>query len=946
MSEGRQPLTLDDLDLFLDTTEPAGGEIATAGSPDAYVRAAAVLDVFDPATLSPAGRRAVVEPTARVLDRLLPLSEPAATGEPGIWSLALGPRRSALAALRTREAMRKALAANPTRRPTPVQRLFEAVLAGDALDVARLTRGDLAALLTVLDWLEGIVAPLPGRQAVRDALDRADALAPMERLVAGGFVNREAQLAQLHDYVMRSGSAVPLVVFGPGGMGKSTLLARAILDHVEAGRGAFAYLDIDRPAIRPEYPLTFLLGALAQLRDQLRLEPSAVASLENEIMSTMARHETGRYLESFNANQPLDWHLAGFCELLTRHLASTPDARVLFIVDTFEEAQFMGGEIVESSLTLLRGLAERLPALRVVIVGRALPGAWTVGEDGTVTLDGVVLSAGQPQFDRPIDLAPLDEPFALELLGLELARLGAPPVEQEQARTVLRLVSTNPMCVKLAARVIHAEGGSEALTRAGERESLFARLRTEKIQALLYGRVLYHIHDEDVRKVAYPGLVVRRLDPGVIRDVLAEPCGLDLAARSESSIFGALARETALVEPAGDGSLRHRPDVRRTMLEDLTDHVDPAVAARIDRRAVTYYARFDDDVSRAEELYHRLRLGQARATLERRWRDGAGRYLRGAGEELASRERLWLSEKQGATLDASVRAEADQDAWEAQAARAAERHLRQGRAREALEVLGERPERRPRSRLYALEVEAHRFLGKPQAAAAAARRGVEAMSADGAIDQALQLQLTWASIEEARRAYSTALSLLETAGSMSRSTRDDVLRVRTAAALVRVHRHARPAAMDERRRLRAALQALVTDEMLVKLRQHPVLLREVAAELAEDDARVAKAAIDTLGIEVQSQGQAEAFAETLASLAEEEADRVSHDKVFVDLSERVRPGKVDAKVVREQVAKTLSDTDVKKVANWLGKAANTSRTLRVAREYFRAGVEQALRGKE
>lgn len=949
MSEARAPLTLDDLDRFLEATIPGDAEPADEGTLDGYVRAAAVLDVFDPASLCPAGPGDPVQPAARVIERLLPVAEQSADTEPGMWTLALAPRRAALLALATRDAMQAALSANPERRMTPTQRVFEAVLGRGALDLRALPRTDLAALLTVIDWAEGVLDGVPTRHAVRDALDRADMLAPMQRLVATGFVNRDAQLDQVRRYVNESASTIPLFVHGPGGMGKSTLLARAILDHVESGRGPFAYLDIDRPAIRPEYPLTFLLSALAQLRAPLRLDPSAVESGEKELMGAMARLERGREMESYNANFSFDWHVGSFCDLLGRHLASTPSARILFVVDTFEEAQFMGAEVVWSALSLLRGLAERLPPLRVVIVGRALAkeGGWEPHDDGEVTVEGVPTSAAAPGYDAPIDLAPLDEPAALELLRLELARFEAPGLHDDAARSVLRLVGSNPMCVKLAARVVASEGGPDALAEEGARRALFTKLKAEKLQAFLYGRVLYHIHDEDVKKVAYPGLVVRRLDPAVIRDVLAEPCGLKFTSdRTEETIFRDLARESALVEPADHGSVRHRTDVRRAMLDDLTDHVAPDVVARIDRRAVAYYSRLDDDVSRAEELYHRLRLGQSRRTLDRRWREGASRYLRSAGEELRPRERLWLSEKQGATLDASVRAEADQEAWEDQAARAAERHLRQGRAREALEVLGERADRRPRSPLYALEVEAHRFLGKPQAAADAARRGVDAMAREGAIDPALQLQLTWAGIEEARRAYTAALTLLETAEAMSRSARDEMLRVRTAAALVRVHRHARPAAMDERRRLRAALQALVTDETLLRLRQHPVLLREVAAELAEDDARVAKAAIDTLGIEVQSQGQAEAFAETLATLAEEDADRVSRDKIFVDLSEHVRPGQVDAEAVREKVTKKLSGADVKKVANWLGTATNASRTLRVARDYFRAGVEQALRGED
>ena len=92
-------------------------------------------------------------------------------------------------------------------------------------------------------------------------------------------------------------------------------------------------------------------------------------------------------------------------------------------------------------------------------------------------------------------------------------------------------------------------------------------MKAEKIQALLYGRIFRHVHADDVRAVAYPGLVVRRITPDVIRDVLAEPCRLELTPeRSEYAIFDDLRKEAALVEVDFDGSLRHRVDVRRVML--------------------------------------------------------------------------------------------------------------------------------------------------------------------------------------------------------------------------------------------------------------------------------------------------------------------------------------------------------------------------------------------
>ena len=91
----------------------------------------------------------------------------------------------------------------------------------------------------------------------------------MHRLTSAGFVGRDREIAQLRAFVFGPPPVAPLFVFGPGGVGKSTLVARFVLVHVEADDLPIAYLDIDRPMIRPEHPQTLLLDAIGQLQPQL-----------------------------------------------------------------------------------------------------------------------------------------------------------------------------------------------------------------------------------------------------------------------------------------------------------------------------------------------------------------------------------------------------------------------------------------------------------------------------------------------------------------------------------------------------------------------------------------------------------------------------------------------------------------------------------------------------
>ena len=101
---------------------------------------------------------------------------------------------------------------------------------------------------------------------------------------------------------------------------------------------------------------------------------------------------------------------------------------------------------------------------------------------------------------------------------------------------------------------------------------------------------------------------------------------------------------------------------------------------------------------------------------------------------MPAQQQLWLAHKLGITLDESVRRTASQEAWEDQAAQSVERYLQTGSPQPALDILQERTTRLPRSKLYFLEAEANRFLGRTQQALQVARNGVESASTAGAID--------------------------------------------------------------------------------------------------------------------------------------------------------------------------------------------------------------------
>src|SRR4029453_15352476 len=113
----------------------------------------------------------------------------------------------------------------------------------------------------------------------------------------------------------------------------------------------------------------------------------------------------------------------------------------------------------------------------------------------------------------PHQLAQLDRVDAVALL----MDLCTQVIEPRTAEAVIDALGTSPLTVRLAARLL-----SDADTVPG---GLFTLpLHAERINAELYRRVLHRIRDDDVQKLAHPGLVLRRITPEVIQHVLAGPC--------------------------------------------------------------------------------------------------------------------------------------------------------------------------------------------------------------------------------------------------------------------------------------------------------------------------------------------------------------------------------------------------------------------------------------
>lgn len=708
-------------DLFADDSDFAGTSL---------IDAAAVLASFDPDTLAPFGEPPddIEAARADVRHHSSPFHE--ADGSTA-WILERDVRRKALARLVPAGTVRAALDANPGRIQSEVQHTLERALLEPGARPLLARPSQVRAWQIVADWVRGIVPGVPDETALRLAADRAVQLAPFRDLVGDYFAGRERELAMLSDYVgVRAASGAiesawrvvravlslvaepPLFVCGPGGIGKSTLIGRFILDHVDrpdVPQFPYAYLDFDRPGLVAEEPVTLLIETLRQLSaqypshrhslDLLRQEwghrikgmasdqaqvwtpPAPLAEVEPR--HTAAPDSTKASVEAGGRASPTTTAVADarparfeslwsqlrlsdrgyFLETFAqevRQLQATSSQPMLFVLDTFEEVQLRSAAHVIEVFGFLDQLQALLPFMRTVLCGRVAP-------------DGVAL--------RPLRLETFDIESATAFITARVR------ISREGAETVARQITGSPLTLKLAVDLLRrahdTPGGLSNL------QAVLGELKKGSVEAQLYTRVIEHITDEDVRRLAYPGLLLRRITPGIIQYVLAAPCDLEVPDRAAATrLLDKLRREVVLVSERSPEVLVHRPELRAVMLKPLQD-ADPDRAHAVNRAAVAFYqSQPADPETRAEELYHRLWLGHDRATLDGRWLDGVEQYLVSGVADLPPRAQGWLAGRMTLAVTPDVWRLAELEDWERFARRELRELLRLGNLDAATALLG------------------------------------------------------------------------------------------------------------------------------------------------------------------------------------------------------------------------------------------------------------------
>lgn len=482
-------------------------------------------------------------------------------------------------------------------------RALRDLLRGLRPDPRRTSDARLAAFETALGWLDGLAppptasgaaaGPLPDAGAIRQEIAERARKEEQAAVLPEGFVGRRAELATIRGFLDDAETAGQILLLtGPGGIGKSALLARA--SRVLAKRDPALLVlsfDFDRPALDPRGP-----GLTLELTRQLALRlPDAADDLAQvrALVRDTFRQSGG---EVSYAQRGIDSAARATSEaayLLRSVLgrAGLEGAPALVLLDTLEVIIAEGESALGALGAWLRFLVTEagLRGARVVIAGRA-------AEAAAERLDAV----------RSEEILPLAQGDAARLLR----RMRLPAARADAAAALL---GGNPLVLRLGGRYLleYPDRPVSDLAEGGAGEGVLT-------QGVLYRRILDHIGtgpDDPLRRLAYPGLALRVVTPRIVAEVLAPALDLPIAGDGAvRDLWSRLLAQAWLVEPETERRVRHRRDLREVMLRLMRG--DAAMAgpvARLHARALAYHRRADDpdvpaDRAAREAVYHALML--------------------------------------------------------------------------------------------------------------------------------------------------------------------------------------------------------------------------------------------------------------------------------------------------------------------------------------------------
>ena len=421
----------------------------------------------------------------------------------------------------------------------------------------------LARRLVALERAGPKAPAYPLQVALRGALNAAEQRERAAALLAGGVFGRDRERTMLRDWIASPFSAPPvraMHVSGLPGIGKSFLLQSVVHEaRNSSARPLVIWLDFDRSGLQVADATAFFEEVSRQVGDAL---PTAADDLR------VARLQAARERSALSSREAA---LALPRELLARMGALVQAQRrpVLVVLDTLEVLR-------ARAETAVATLFEHLD--RLVSVGLAPMSVVSAGRGDA--LDPVPDRAGPK-----VHLSGLEPEYAQAYLQTQNVPDAAQPA-------ILAQAAGNPLLLKLSARAF-----ADGVTLAPDNGQV-----AEVAGAYLYRSILSRL-EPPLNDLAHAGLVLRRVQPSLLRLVLAPALGLDLSEDRAQTLFQELATQHWLVEAEPGGMwLRHRADTRAAFLPLLYSD-RPDLAIKVNQRAVEALADDPEAV-----LYHQLQL--------------------------------------------------------------------------------------------------------------------------------------------------------------------------------------------------------------------------------------------------------------------------------------------------------------------------------------------------
>jgi len=611
---------------------------------------------------------------------------------------------------------------------SPLQRMLDAVIAGAAVEPEVLTEDELIAALRVGRWgaaagsYGGMPELLPNgfwREGLEGRLALLETMRPVHELTRDGCVGRRAERDRLAAHLDAPGSSMrglpALLVYGVGGVGKSTLVAQFVLDIVSSDRGgAWAYLDLDRPTLSSFEPLSLLTDVIRQVGAQFPAAKRWLVKLGDEL-------DEGAKGAGFESDYAEEWREA--IPVLAAAVDGACGGRLVVVLDTFEElereeARRGEGRLGDAIYRMLVELSDHVPYFRLVVCGRA-PARTFLAPDRPDQLLHVEVFRG----DAAVEVV---QHLYRQERGKVLAGgpAAAEPLDLDLAATVVATVGGSPLALKLAARVLALEG-YPGLLDAADRARAVGWVREDFVRGFLYRRVLGHMQGirradvEALREVATAALVLRR----VTRDLLAAVV-LPAVGRTDldpGAVLAGLGAETAFADRDGHG-FRLREELRSPALLALR-YDRPDLVDDVHLRAATWFAAHPEQPDATDEqAYHLLAVGDVIAV--GRLDPGAIRAAERSAADLPAESRQLVADTiaDPASLEGSVARRAREREREA----AVQRALDAGALDEAAALLGDPASWGPTTTLHRHAAAIAEARGDLTEAVAAAERDVAA----------------------------------------------------------------------------------------------------------------------------------------------------------------------------------------------------------------------------